>query len=160
MDSFLKDAVRPGAKYGWLSRRDSRTTTALRSKRVRAVEMEEVDDTNDASTLAGTSSSNPPGSTNTYTDLAAEAQRAVAHFGITDLANSNIIIAQPPNFSDPNALSSGYCAFHDYTQPGLEGGIYNNIQPGIAWTNRILRFTVAPPNTPATTTQARKNTLT
>jgi serine protease len=94
-----------------------------------------VDDTNDASTLEGTSSSNPPGATNTYTDLAAEAQRAVAHFGITDLANSNIIIAQPPNFSDPNALSSGYCAFHDYTQPGVEGGIYNNIQPGIAWTN-------------------------
>ena len=94
-----------------------------------------VDDTNDASSLVGTSSSNPPGPTNTYTDLATEAQRAVAHFGITDLANSNIIIAQPPNFSDPNALSSGYCAFHDYTQPGLEGGIYNGLTPGIAWTN-------------------------
>jgi serine protease len=94
-----------------------------------------ADDANDAGSLASTSSSNPPGSTNTYTDLAAEAARAVAHFGITDLANANIIIAQPPAFSDPNAVSTGYCAFHDYTEPGLEGGIYNGIQPGIAWTN-------------------------
>jgi serine protease len=94
-----------------------------------------VDDTNDASGLAKTSASNPPGSSNTYTDLAAEAQRAVSHFGITDLANTNIVIAQPPNFSDPNALSTGYCAFHDYTQPGLEGGIYNGIQSGISFTN-------------------------
>jgi serine protease len=94
-----------------------------------------VDDVNDASGLAKTSSSAPPGSSNTYTDLAAEAQRAVAHFGITDLANANIVVAQPPAFSDPNALSTGYCAFHDYTQPGLEGGIYNSVQPDISWTN-------------------------
>jgi serine protease len=94
-----------------------------------------VDDTNDASSLASTSASNPPGSTNTYTDLAAEAARAVSHFGVTDLANANIIIAQPPNFSDPNALSTGYCAFHDYTQPNLEGGIYNGLPAGISWTN-------------------------
>jgi serine protease len=94
-----------------------------------------TDDTNDASGLANTSSSNPPGPTNTYTDLASEAARAVAHFGITDLANANIIIAQPPNFSDPNALSTGYCAFHDYTEPNLEGGIYNGLPAGIAWTN-------------------------
>ena len=59
----------------------------------------------------------------------------MAHFGITDLANADIVIAQPPNFSDPNALSSGYCAFHDYTQPGFEGGIYDGIKPGIAYTN-------------------------
>jgi serine protease len=94
-----------------------------------------ADDTNDASGLSTTSSSNPPGATNTYTDLAAEAARAVTHFGITDLANADIVIAQPPSFSDPNAVSTGYCAFHDYTQPGLEGGIYNGIQPGIAYTN-------------------------
>jgi len=94
-----------------------------------------VDDSNDASGLPNTSSSNPPGSTNTYTVLAQEAARAVSHFGITDLANANIIIAQPPNFSDPNALSTGYCAFHDYTQPNLEGGIYNGLPAGISWTN-------------------------
>jgi serine protease len=94
-----------------------------------------VDDTNDITGLESTSSSNPAGPTNTYTDLAQEAARAVSHFGITDLANANIIIAQPPNYSDPNALSTGYCAFHDYTQPNLENGIYNGIQPGISWTN-------------------------
>jgi hypothetical protein len=94
-----------------------------------------VDDANDASGLANTSSSNPPGSTNTYTELAQEAARAVSHFAITDLANANIIIAQPPNFSDPNALSTGYCAFHDYTEPNLEGGIYNGLPAGISWTN-------------------------
>jgi hypothetical protein len=94
-----------------------------------------VDDTNDASSLSTTSASNPAGPTNTYTDLAQEAARAVSHFGITDLANANIIIAQPPNFSDPNALSEGYCAFHDYTEPNLEGGIYNGLPAGISWTN-------------------------
>jgi len=94
-----------------------------------------ADDSSDATGMPSTSSSNPPGPTNTYTALAQEAGRAVTHFGITDLANANIIIAQPPGFSDPNALSTGYCAFHDYTEPNLEGGIYNGIQPGIAWTN-------------------------
>jgi len=94
-----------------------------------------VDDSGSASGLPKTSSSSPPGAGNTYTDLAQEAARAVSHFGITDLSNADIVVAQPPNFSDPNALSTGYCAFHDYTQPTLEGGIYNGIQPGISYTN-------------------------
>jgi serine protease len=94
-----------------------------------------VDDTNDATGLPKTSASNPPGATNTYTDLAQEAARAVQYFGITDLSNADIVIAQPYNFSDPNAVSTGYCAFHDYTQPNLEGGIYNGITPGVSYTN-------------------------
>jgi hypothetical protein len=94
-----------------------------------------ADDTNPAAPMATSNSTNPPGATNTYTLMAQEAQRAVAHFGITDLNDANIVIAQPPAFSDPNALSSGYCAFHDYTQPSLEGGIYNGITPGISYTN-------------------------
>ncbi|MGZ4226644.1 MAG: hypothetical protein ACXVTC_10415 [Solirubrobacteraceae bacterium] len=94
-----------------------------------------ADDGDDAAALANTSSDNPPGPSNTYTDLGAEAARAVAHFGITDLSNADIVIAQPPNFSDPNALSSGYCAFHDDTEPNFEGGIYNGIQPGVSYTN-------------------------
>ncbi len=76
-----------------------------------------------------------PGSSNTYTDLAAEAARAVAHFHITDLSNANIVVAQPANYSDPNAVSTGYCAFHDYTYPNLKGGIYNGIKSGISYTN-------------------------
>ncbi|MFL5824335.1 MAG: hypothetical protein ACJ764_12940 [Solirubrobacteraceae bacterium] len=94
-----------------------------------------VDDANSITGLPKTSSSNPHGPTNTYTDLAAEAQRAVQHFRITDLRNANIVIAQPANYSDPNAVSTGYCAFHDYTQPTIEGGWYNGITPGIAYTN-------------------------
>jgi serine protease len=94
-----------------------------------------VDDANDITGLPKTSSSNPPGAGNTYTDLAQEAARAVSHFGITDLNNADIVIAQPPTYSDPNALSAGYCAFHDYTPPNLESGIYNGIQPGISYTN-------------------------
>jgi hypothetical protein len=94
-----------------------------------------VDDTNSITGLPKTSSSNPPGSSNTYTDLAAEAARAVKHFGIKDLGDANLIIAQPPNYSDPNALNSGYCAFHDYTLPNLEGGIYNGITPDISYSN-------------------------
>jgi serine protease len=94
-----------------------------------------VDDSNPISNLPSTSSSNPPGDTNTYTDLAAEAARAAAHFGVTDLANADFVIAQPPNYSDPNALSTGYCAFHDYTLPSVEGGIYDGITPNISYTN-------------------------
>ena len=85
--------------------------------------------------LPKTSASNPAGPTNTYTDLAAEAARAVSHFHITDLANANIVIAQPAQYSDPNALSTGYCAFHDYTYPGVQGGIYNGVTKGISYTN-------------------------
>jgi serine protease len=93
-----------------------------------------VDDS-DANTLAKTSSSNNAGPTNTLTVLGQEAQAAVAHFGITDLNNANIVIVQPPGLSDPNALSQGYCAFHDYTEPGVESGVYNGLQPGIAYSN-------------------------
>jgi serine protease len=94
-----------------------------------------VDDTNSITGLPKTSATNAAGPTNTYTDLAAEAARAVQHFHITDLANAVVVVAQPPNYSDPNALSSGYCAFHDYTYPSVEGGIYNGLPKGIAYAN-------------------------
>src|SRR6185437_8562307 len=85
--------------------------------------------------LSKTSGESEPGAGNTYTDLAAEAARAAKHFHVKDLANADFVIAQPQQFSDPNAYESGYCAFHDYTQPAIEGGIYNGIEPGIAYTN-------------------------
>ena len=59
----------------------------------------------------------------------------MTHFHITDLSNADIVIAQPANYSDPNALSTGYCAFHDYTYPGVSGGIYNGVTKGISYTN-------------------------
>jgi hypothetical protein len=93
-----------------------------------------VDDTN-ANTLPKTSMSNPAGPTNTLTVLGREAQAAVSHFGITDLNDANIVIVQPPGLSDPNALSQGYCAFHDYTWPGVASNVYNGIQQGISYSN-------------------------
>lgn len=93
--------------------------------------------TNPTDQLAGiwVDDTNPIPKKLSYTDMAQEAQRAVAHFGVTDLNDSNFVIAQPANFSDPAAVSTGYCAFHDMTEPGLENGIYNGITAGIAYTN-------------------------
>jgi hypothetical protein len=92
-------------------------------------------DNKNAANLAQTSSEAAPGSGNTYSDLGAEAARAAKHFHVTDLANADFVIAQPQEFSDPNAYKSGYCAFHDYIEPGVEKGIYNGLTPGISYTN-------------------------
>ncbi len=85
-----------------------------------------VDDTNDITGLPKTSSTAPAGTGNTYYDLAMEAVRAAQHFGISGSAldDANFIIAQPPAYSDPNAINSGYCAFHDYTLPQSPGNSY------------------------------------
>jgi serine protease len=93
-----------------------------------------VDDS-DPNTLPKTNLNNAAGPTNTLTVLAQEAQAAVQHFGITDLADANIVIVQPPGLSDPNAVSQGYCAFHDYTWPGIESNVYNGVQQGMSYSN-------------------------
>ena len=65
-------------------------------------------------------------------ELAQEAQRAVAHFGITDLQNSQVVVAQPQRYDEAGFNSgAGYCAWHDYTQPQY----YPGVQPGISFTN-------------------------
>jgi serine protease len=65
-------------------------------------------------------------------ELAQEAQRAVAHFGVTDLANSQFVIAQPQMYNEAGFNSgAGYCAWHDYTQPQY----YPGVEPGISFTN-------------------------
>ncbi len=65
-------------------------------------------------------------------ELAQEAQRAVAHFGATDLLNSQFVIAQPQKYNEAGFNSgAGYCAWHDYTQPQY----YPGVQPGISFTN-------------------------
>ena len=102
-----------------------------------------ADDANSISGLPKTSASNPAGATNTYTDLAAEAARAAAHFHVTDLADADFVIAQPANYSDPNAVGTGYCAFHDYTYPGVSGGIYNGITPGVSYTNMPYSLSIS-----------------
>ncbi len=92
-------------------------------------------DNRDPNTLPQTSMSNAAGASNTLTVLGTEAQAAVRHFGITDLGDADIVIVQPPGLSDPNALSQGYCAFHDYVWPGVAGGVYNGLQQGISYSN-------------------------
>ena len=65
-------------------------------------------------------------------ELAQEAQRAVAHFGVTDLDNSQFVIAQPQLYNEAGFNSgAGYCAWHDYTQPPY----YPGVEPGISFTN-------------------------
>src|SRR5260221_5334706 len=65
-------------------------------------------------------------------ELAQEAQRAVAHFGATDLHDSQFVIAQPQKYNEAGFNSgAGYCAWHDYTQPQY----YPGVQPGISFTN-------------------------
>jgi serine protease len=65
-------------------------------------------------------------------ELAQEAQRAVAHFGVTDLKNSQIVVAQPQKYNEAGFNGGvGYCAWHDYTQPQY----YPGVQAGISFTN-------------------------
>jgi len=53
-------------------------------------------------------------------------------FGITDLDNSQIIVAQPQRYNEAGFNGGvGYCAWHDYTQPQY----YPGVQPGISFTN-------------------------
>lgn len=95
--------------------------------------------TNPSNFLAGiwTDDTNPISSSLTYTQMAQEAQRAASHFGVTGtaLTDADFVIAQPADFSDPQAASAGYCAFHDITEPAVENGIYNSVEPGIVFTN-------------------------
>lgn len=65
-------------------------------------------------------------------ELAQEAERAVSHFGVSDLANSQFVIAQPQKFNEAGFNGGvGYCAWHDYTQPQY----YPGVTPGISFTN-------------------------
>jgi serine protease len=89
---------------------------------------------NPGNILAGTwyDNTNPIHDNVSGLELAQEAQRAVAHFGVTDLANSQFVIAQPQKYNEAGFNGGvGYCAWHDYTQPQY----YPGVQPGISFTN-------------------------
>lgn len=81
---------------------------------------------------------NPSHPNLSYQEIAVEAARAVAHFHITDLSNSQVIVAQPPNFEDGQFLSAGYCAWHDMTLDQY----YPSVKQDISFTNLpyILRL--------------------
>jgi hypothetical protein len=73
----------------------------------------------------------------TYRDMALEAERAAVHFHVpaSQLISSNFVIAQPKHFSDPAAVKSGYCAFHDLIQPSVDPADYHGLRPGLPYTN-------------------------
>jgi serine protease len=94
----------------------------------------QVNITNPTNQLGGVwyDDTNPIHNNVTGLELAQEAQRAVAHFGVTDLNNSQFVIAQPQMYDEQGFNSgAGYCAWHDYTQPQY----YPGVQPGISFTN-------------------------
>ena len=66
-------------------------------------------------------------------ELAQEAARAVAHFGIAskDLPNVQIVVATPQMFNEAGFNAANYCAWHDYTTPVA----YPGVMPGISFTN-------------------------
>jgi hypothetical protein len=66
-----------------------------------------------------------------YLEIAQEAARGAQHFGITDFNNSQVIVAQPQKFEDGKFLSTGYCAWHDYTLQKA----YPGVKQGISFTN-------------------------
>ena len=52
-------------------------------------------------------------------DIAGEALAALRHFGITDVADSDIVVAQPANANDAGFNGSQYCAWHDVSTDGF-----------------------------------------
>jgi len=64
-------------------------------------------------------------------ELAREADRAARHFGITDFANAQIVVAQPQKYNDAGFNQLNYCAWHDFTTPVS----YPGVQAGMAFVN-------------------------
>jgi len=64
-------------------------------------------------------------------DLAREADRASQYFHVTDLANSQIVVATPQKFNEAGFNQNQYCAWHDFTTPIS----YPGVTPGIAFVN-------------------------
>jgi hypothetical protein len=106
-----------------------------------------VDDSNPIAPIKNTTGSAPAGSGNTYTILAQGATRAAAHFGVSGsrLDDANFIIAQPPAYSDRNAISSGSCAFHDYALSQSPGNSYYNdpnVEQGLSYTDMLYSLAI------------------
>jgi serine protease len=90
--------------------------------------------TNPTNQLGGVwwDNTNPIHDNVTGLELAQEAQRAAAHFAVSDLKNSQFVIAQPQKYNEEGFNSgAGYCAWHDYTQ----NQYYPGVQEGLSFTN-------------------------
>ncbi len=64
-------------------------------------------------------------------ELAQEAARGAAHFGVKDLINSNIVVATPQKFNDAGFNQNSYCAWHDFVTPVS----YPGVTPDLVFTN-------------------------
>jgi hypothetical protein len=66
--------------------------------------------------LAGSWSDNasPAPATTSQSDIAAEADNAAAHFGVTGDPDAQIVVMSPSGSSADSWLSAGFCAYHDY----------------------------------------------
>lgn len=64
-------------------------------------------------------------------ELAQEAARGAAHFGVKDLINSNIVVATPQKFNDAGFNQGNYCAWHDFVTPVS----YPGVTAGLVFTN-------------------------
>ncbi|MFN2583072.1 MAG: hypothetical protein ABR498_10070, partial [Candidatus Dormibacteria bacterium] len=75
---------------------------------------------NPAQQLAGVwfDNTNPIHNNLSGQEIGNEALRGVQHFGITDFANSNVVVAQPSNANDAGFNSNSYCAWHDWSTDG------------------------------------------
>jgi serine protease len=60
-------------------------------------------------------------------ELAQEAARAVQHFNIANLANAQVVVAQPQKYNDAGFNQNSYCAYHDYTTPISYPGVTSGI---------------------------------
>ncbi len=64
-------------------------------------------------------------------EIAQEAARGAAHFGIKDFNNSNVVVATPQKYNEAGFNSGNYCAWHDYTTPVA----YPGVTSGMSFTN-------------------------
>jgi hypothetical protein len=83
--------------------------------------------------LVGTwwDNTNPIHDNLTPLELAQEAARAAKHFGVTDLTNSQLIVATPQKFNEAGFNQNSYCAWHDFTTPLS----YPGVTSGMAFVN-------------------------
>jgi len=64
-------------------------------------------------------------------ELAQEAGRAAQHFGVSNPANANFVVATPQMYNEAGFNQGSYCAWHDYVTPIS----YPGVTTGIAFTN-------------------------
>ena len=64
-------------------------------------------------------------------ELAQEAARGALHFQLTDLANSNVVVATPQKYNDAGFNQNNYCAWHDFTTSIS----YPGVTPNMSFTN-------------------------